>query len=287
MLGSSEREPEPGQNLVLTIDENIQFLAERALDHAMERTQADNGTVVVQDVHTGQILALAIRPTFNPNYFRRTTPELLRNHAVSDVYEPGSVFKLVTYSAALEQHVATPDDIDRLPGRPDHDLGRPRDSRRPGRRSGSDPVHAGAGGVKRRGRRQSWRSKLGPDRFYQYIRDFGFGTRTGAEMPGETRGLLRPVKQVGPVVDRLHRHRPGGCRHAAATGLDGFDHRQRRRLSAAACADAGATRSHYSQPKARSPAKGTLQAGRRAAQSAASRRAPRSLHADRRRRCAR
>ena len=111
VLGSSEHEPEPGQNLVLTIDENIQFLAERALDHAMQRTQADNGTVVVQDVHTGQILALAIRPTFNPNSFRRTTPELLRNHAVSDVYEPGSTFKLVTYSAALEQHVVSPDDI--------------------------------------------------------------------------------------------------------------------------------------------------------------------------------
>jgi len=75
VLGSSEREPEPGQNLVLTLDENIQFLAERALDHAMERTQAANGTVVVQDVHTGQILALAIRPTFNPISFatpRRT-----------------------------------------------------------------------------------------------------------------------------------------------------------------------------------------------------------------------
>ncbi|MGD0731943.1 MAG: penicillin-binding protein, partial [Terracidiphilus sp.] len=64
-LGSTEHEPEPGQNLVLTIDENIQFLAERALDQAMERTQAANGTIVIQDVHTGQILALAIRPTFN------------------------------------------------------------------------------------------------------------------------------------------------------------------------------------------------------------------------------
>ena len=67
------------------------------------RTQADNGTVVVQDVHTGQILALAIRPTFNPNQFRHTTPALLRDHAVSDVYEPGSTFKLVTYSAALDR----------------------------------------------------------------------------------------------------------------------------------------------------------------------------------------
>src|ERR1019366_10465160 len=73
-LGSTEHEPEPGQNLVLTIDENIQFMAEPALDHVMERTGAANGTVVVQDVHTGQILALAIRPTFNPNQFRHTTP---------------------------------------------------------------------------------------------------------------------------------------------------------------------------------------------------------------------
>jgi cell division protein FtsI (penicillin-binding protein 3) len=111
VLGSSEHEPEPGQNLVLTIDSNIQFLAERALDHAMEKTQAANGTVVVQDVHTGQILALAIRPTFNPNQFRHTTPALLRNHAVSDVYEPGSTFKLVTYSAALDQGVTKPDDM--------------------------------------------------------------------------------------------------------------------------------------------------------------------------------
>src|SRR5580704_15854978 len=111
VLGSTEHEPEPGQNLVLTIDSNIQFLAERALDHAMEKTQAANGTVVVQDVHTGQILALAIRPTFNPNQFRHTTPALLRNHAVSDVYEPGSTFKLVTYSAAIDEGVTKPDDL--------------------------------------------------------------------------------------------------------------------------------------------------------------------------------
>ena len=195
VLGSSEREPEPGQNLVLTIDENIQFMAEQALDHAMERTQAANGTVVVQDVHTGQILALAIRPTFNPNHFRHTTPELLRNHAVSDVYEPGSVFKLVTYSAALEQHVATPDDmIDcqggqiTLAGRVIHDD--------KGDHFGVITVHealehsSDVAAVK-------LALKVGPDRFYQYIRDFGFGSRTGAELPGETRGLLRPVNKWG------------------------------------------------------------------------------------------
>ena len=193
VMGSIVREPEPGRNLVLTIDENIQFLAERALDHAMQRTQSEYGTVVVQDVHTGQILALAIRPTFNPNFFRRTTPELLRNHAVSDVYEPGSTFKLVTYSAALEEHVTSPDDtIDcqggkiTLAGRVIHDD--------KGEHYGRIPVHealehsSDVAAVK-------LALKVGPDRFYQYIRNFGFGARTGAEMPGETRGLLRPVNK--------------------------------------------------------------------------------------------
>ena len=196
VLGSSEHDPEPGQNLVLTIDENIQFLAERALDHAMQRTQAANGTVVVQDVHTGQILALAIRPTFNPNFSRRTTPELLRNHAVSDVYEPGSTFKLVTYSAALEQGVTSPDDmIDcqggqiTLAGRIIHDdksdrgLGRVTVTQALARSSDVAAVKLAL--------------KVGQNSFYQYIRDFGFGARSGAEMPGETRGLLRPVNRWG------------------------------------------------------------------------------------------
>ena len=195
-LGSTEREPEPGQNLVLTIDENIQFLAERALDHAMERTGAATGTVVIQDVHTGQILALAIRPTFNPNLFRHTTPELLRNHAVSDVYEPGSVFKLVAYSAALDQHLVTPDDmVDcqggqiTLAGRVIHD--------NQGEHMGVVTVHkaleesSDVGAIK-------IALKVGQDRFSQYIHDFGFGARTGAELPGETRGLLRPVGKWGP-----------------------------------------------------------------------------------------
>jgi cell division protein FtsI (penicillin-binding protein 3) len=193
VLGSTEHEPEPGRNLVLTIDENIQFLAEKALDHAMQTTQAANGTVVVQDVHTGQILALAVRPTFNPNQFRRTTPALLRNHAVSDVYEPGSTFKLVTYSAALEQHVATPDDsIDcqggaiTLAGRVIHDD--------KADHFGVIPVHK-ALEVSSDVAAVKLALKVGPDRFYQYIRDFGFGSRAGVELPGETRGLLRPVNK--------------------------------------------------------------------------------------------
>ncbi len=191
VLGSIAHEPEAGQNLVLTIDENIQFMAEQALDHAMEKTQAANGTVVVQDVHTGQILALAIRPTFNPNDFRHTTPALLRNHAVSDVYEPGSVFKLVTYSAALEQHVAKPDDMIDCQGGQITLAGRVIHDDKSDRGMGTVTVatalarSSDVAAVK-------LALRVGQDRFYQFIRDFGFGNRTGMELPGETRGLLRP-----------------------------------------------------------------------------------------------
>ena len=111
VLGSEARQPQAGDNLMLTIDENIQFMAERALDHAMARVKPLNGTIVIQDTHTGQILALAMRPTYNPNDFRHATTSLLRDHAVSDIYEPGSTFKLVTYSAALDGAGVQPTDI--------------------------------------------------------------------------------------------------------------------------------------------------------------------------------
>jgi len=195
VLGSTEREPEPGANLVLSIDENIQFIAEKALDAAMKRTRADDGTVVVEDVHTGQILALAIRPTFNPNDFRHTTPALLRDHAVSDVYEPGSTFKLVTYASAIDQHIVTPDDkIDcqggaiTFNGRTIHD--------NQGEHYGVITVHealehsSDVAAVK-------LALRMGPDHFYEYIRNFGFGSKTGLELPGETRGLLRPTQKWG------------------------------------------------------------------------------------------
>ncbi len=203
VLGSSERDPEPGRNLVLTIDENIQFLAERALDHAMERTHADNGTVVVQDVHTGQILALAIRPTFNPNQFRHTTPALLKDHAVSDVYEPGSVFKLVTYSAAMDSNVAKPDDMIDCQGGQITLAGRVIHDDKSDRGMGVVTVatalakSSDVAAVK-------LALKVGQDRFYHYIRDFGFGARSGAELPGETRGLLRvPARWNGSSIGSI------------------------------------------------------------------------------------
>jgi cell division protein FtsI (penicillin-binding protein 3) len=198
VLDSQERDPLPGENLVLSIDANIQFMAEKALEANMERTGAANGTVVVQDPHTGQILALAIRPTFNPNDFRHTDPLLLRDHAVSDVYEPGSTFKLVTYSAALDSGVVKPDDmIDCqggsivVAGRTVHDA--------PGEHYGNVPLSfalaqsSDVAAIK-------LGLRMGPDRFYQYIHAYGFGQRTGIELPGETRGLLKPPQRWQPTT---------------------------------------------------------------------------------------
>lgn len=194
VLGSEEREPLPGENLVLTIDQNIQFMAERALDRAMEKFRPLNGTVIVQDPHTGQILALAMRPTFNPNDFRHATRDLLKDHAVSDVYEPGSTFKLVTYSAALEQKVAKPDDLIDCQGGKITIFGRTiHDS------------HMGTGVVTVE--KALWDSsdvaavklamRMGNETFYKYMRAYGFGDRTGVELPAETRGLLRPTRKWG------------------------------------------------------------------------------------------
>jgi cell division protein FtsI (penicillin-binding protein 3) len=198
VLDSEERDPLPGENLVLTVDANIQFMAEKALSANMERTGALNGTVVVQDPHTGQILALAIRPTFNPNDFRHTNPLLLRDHAVSDVYEPGSTFKLVTYSAALDQGLATPDSIvDCLggkivvAGRTVHDA--------PGEHFGKITVTKALEESSDVGAIQMG-LRMGKDNFYKYIHAYGFGQRTGIELPGETRGLLKPPSRWQPTT---------------------------------------------------------------------------------------
>ena len=198
VLGSEAREPEPGDNLMLSIDENIQFMAERALDHAMEKFHPLNGTIVIQDPHTGQILALAIRPTYNPNDFRHATTGLLRNHAVSDVYEPGSTFKLVTYSAALDAAGVQPTDLVNCEGGQITLFGRTIHDDISDRGLGVVTVQraleksSDVGAVK-------MALKLGPDRLYSYIKAFGFGARSGIQLPSETRGLLRPPKRWNPT----------------------------------------------------------------------------------------
>src|SRR5207253_11287219 len=110
-FGRVEKEPEPGQNVVLTIDENIQYIAERELKQAIQETHALAGTLIVENPRTGEILALANWPTFDPNIRKQITPDALKNRAVSDVYEPGSTFNVVTVSAALEEKLTRPNEI--------------------------------------------------------------------------------------------------------------------------------------------------------------------------------
>jgi cell division protein FtsI (penicillin-binding protein 3) len=195
VMGSLESEPMPGENLVLTIDANIQHMAERALDEQVAKMKALHGTVVVQDPHTGQILALAVSPRFNPNDSRHIHPGSLKDLAVSDIYEPGSTFKLVTYSAAIDGAGVQPDDLVDCQGGAMTMYGRTLHD--------DKADHFGVVTVRYALEHSSdvgaakMALKLGPNKFYSYMRSFGFGDRSGIELPSETRGLLRPPRKWG------------------------------------------------------------------------------------------
>jgi cell division protein FtsI/penicillin-binding protein 2 len=190
-----EKQPEPGENVVLTIDKNIQYIAEKELDQAIQDTQAIAGTVIVENPHTGEILALANRPTFNPNLRKQITPAALTNRAVSYIYEPGSTFKLVTISAALEEKLTNPDEMfDCQMGSIVFNGMRIRDSKPHGLLPvwGVLAESSDVGAIK-------IALRLGEERFYKYIRSYGFGQQTGIELPGETRGLTKPVSRWSKV----------------------------------------------------------------------------------------
>ena len=190
-----ETQPEPGENLVLTIDKNIQYIAEKELDQAIHDTQAIAGTVIVENPHTGEVLALANRPTFNPNLRKQITPAALTNRAVSYIYEPGSTFKLVTISAALEEKITNPNEVfDCQMGSIIYNGMRIRDSKPHGLLPvwGVLAESSDVGAIK-------IALRLGEDRFYKYIRAYGFGQQTGIELPGETRGMTKPPSRWSRV----------------------------------------------------------------------------------------
>ncbi len=194
-FGREEKSPEPGENVVLTLDEKIQYIAERELARAIAETHAEAGTIIVQNPHFGEILALANSPGFNPNAFNTAGPALLKNRAVSDIYEPGSTFKIVTLAAALEEKLANPDEIVDcqmgsivVNGRVIHD-------HKPyGALTVSQVLEnsSDVGAIK-------IALRLGEERFDRYIRAFGFGSQTGIELPGETRGLTKPASRWSKV----------------------------------------------------------------------------------------
>jgi len=187
LLERVEKSPSPGANVILTIDRQIQYFADQELEAVMRDTHAAAGTIIVQNPRTGEILALANRPGFNPNVSREITPLVLKNHAVSDIYEPGSVFKTVTYSSALEEHLSKPEET--ISCDPGYIV--------VGGLKIHDSHHIGVVSVEKAFAQSSdvgavkMALRLGPDRFYQYMRAYGFDQQTGIELPGETRGRIK------------------------------------------------------------------------------------------------
>jgi cell division protein FtsI (penicillin-binding protein 3) len=192
---SADKTPEAGSSVVLTIDENIQFIVEKELATAIEETHAKAGTVLVEDPSNGEILAMASWPKFNPNAPAGSPAEARMNRAVGALYEPGSVFKIVTLSAAIDHGITTPDEI------VDCQMGaiyiaghRIRDHKAYGLLTVSQILaHSSDVGAIKIGLR------LGAPKFYDYIRAYGFGEPTGIDLPGENRGLLRRVENWTPV----------------------------------------------------------------------------------------
>lgn len=190
-----ETASDAGSSVVLTIDEKLQYIAERELAAAIARTRAQAGSVVIQDPNTGELLALANWPTFNPNAPGQVSPERRMNRAVGALYEPGSTFKIVTVAATLEERLTRPEEIIDCQAGAIYIAGhRIRDHKPFNRLSVTEVIaHSSDVGAIKLGLR------LGAPKFYHYIRAFGFGQPTGIELPGESRGLLRRVENWTPV----------------------------------------------------------------------------------------
>src|SRR5271163_4414031 len=185
-----ESAADPGASVVLTIDETIQYIAEKELARAMEESHAHSGTVVIQDPSNGALLAVANNPVFDSNDAGKFSDDARMDRAVTAAYEPGSTFKVVTMTGAIENGAAKPTDLVDcqmgtilVAGRLIHDW-HPFGvlSVREVLAHSSD-----VGSIK-------IALRLGAPKFYETIRAFGIGQVTGIELPGENRGLLRPVE---------------------------------------------------------------------------------------------
>ena len=179
-----------GMNLTLTIDEPIQYKAEMEIKKAVEGSHSNSGSIIVMDVKSGEILALASYPDIDPNNYQKYKPAFWNNRAVTDVYEPGSTFKLVTVASAIEEGVITvntkincPDSI-KLGGR----IIKNSHKTKAGTKNLSikeilrESVNTGAVNIAR---------KLGEEKFYDHIKHFGFDEKTDVGLPGESRGILK------------------------------------------------------------------------------------------------
>ncbi len=185
-------EAKSGTSVRLTIDRDVQWVAQNAISQAVASSRAESGTVIVMDPKTGAILAQASAPTFDPNISSTITLNKLRNPAVQEVYEPGSTGKVITVAAALQEGLVTPQSIFTIPYKMkvadeyfhDHE-------KHPTQRlttTGLLAVSSNTGSIQ-------IGQKLGKETLYNYLRKFGIGQSTNSKLPGESAGILHPVKQ--------------------------------------------------------------------------------------------
>lgn len=183
------------QSVYLTLDSNIQFLAEQGLDKAMATTGAAAATLIVMNPKTGEILAMASRPTFNPNQFGKSDSNHWRNRAVSFIYEPGSTFKALVAAAAIQENEVKPDEWFTDKGY--IEVGDRRIKNWSGESYGNVPFSdifknsLNTGFV-------SVGLRVGAQRMCDYAKAFGLGRATGIELPGEEEGLLFEAKEMRP-----------------------------------------------------------------------------------------
>ncbi|MDF1580064.1 MAG: penicillin-binding protein [Desulfuromonadales bacterium] len=179
-----------GHDLFLTLDKNIQYIVEKELKRGVEAARAKSGTAVVVEPKTGQVLAMATWPTYNPNAFRQYHPSAWRNRAICDNFEPGSTVKAFLIAAALDEGVIQPEDeiycekgSYRVSGKliqdhHSHEKLNPADILKYSSNIGAAKIG----------------KMLERESYYRYLRRFGFGEKTGIDLPGEVDGLLRDAK---------------------------------------------------------------------------------------------
>ncbi|MGI8956037.1 MAG: peptidoglycan D,D-transpeptidase FtsI family protein [Chthoniobacterales bacterium] len=192
-----ERAPRNGDQLHLTIDMGLQTIVENELDAAMREYTPAKATIILMRPQTGEILAMANRPNFDLNQRSEAKPEEMKNRAIIDMMEPGSTFKIVTAAAALNERkvnlnsmIFCENGVWNVGGRPLHDHG----YKGYGELSVQDIlVHSSNIGAAKMA------CMLGEQKFYEYIRRFGFGDRTGIELPGEIRGMVHPPRSWSKI----------------------------------------------------------------------------------------
>jgi cell division protein FtsI/penicillin-binding protein 2 len=183
--------PVDGFSVVLTIDETIQYIAERALDRMYKKYNCKGASIIVMDPRTGEILAFANRPTYNLEDASKSTPESRTDRAIVFTFEPGSVFKIVTASAALQEGVVREGDM----------INCEHGAYRVANHILHDHEPLGLITFKQVIEQSSnigttkVAQRLGPQRVYNYAHHFRFGMRTGIDLPGEARGILKPVSR--------------------------------------------------------------------------------------------